>query len=386
MAGAGTSQRFYHPELDALRFFAFICVFLHHAKSHYHVTAVAAAGQGVGISGGGHDSYLGHLWKTFHFSLCSGVSLFFFLSAYLITTLLIMEAEKTGTVHIRSFYIRRALRIWPLYFTYLFILLVLGYFVPFSRLSHGEAFSLFGFYENWYKIRHATETAALAGMLWSISIEEQFYVLSPLAGRVLKRSGMFILAVVAFAFACLVLWWFQAHGEFRDGVLRFNTFVQMIFLIGGVLTALVIYKRSIQIPFVLRPLMVVAGLGAWLIGFLKFGEVSSQATFSTSQPLLSYLAVFVGVLLIFFAFFGLEAKWIPRQAIYLGKISYGLYIWHIIAIWIVELVLGGIAPSIALPVIALIATVVIAWASYRWLEKPFLALKERFTLVESRSA
>jgi peptidoglycan/LPS O-acetylase OafA/YrhL len=382
-AGEGTLRRFYHPELDALRFFAFLCVFLHHTRSHSRGVTVTPAGVD-GVARGG--SLLVHLWRTFHFSLCSGVSLFFFLSAYLITTLLIMEREKTGTIHIGAFYVRRALRIWPLYFTYLLILLLLGWGIPVARMSTAEAFSSFGFYSNWYKILHPNETAALAAMLWSISIEEQFYLLCPLGARMLKRTGMLISCGLALAASCLLLYWLGAHGKFEDGYLRFNTFVQALFLVGGALTALVIQKRDIRIPLTARPLMLAAGLGAWLIAFLSFGNVSSLATFSTSHPLLHYLMGLLGVILIFFAFFGLDAKWIPRQVVYLGKISYGLYIWHIIANWASEQVFGKTAVSSALPVIALAVTIVISSCSYRWLEKPFLSLKERFTFVQSRSA
>jgi peptidoglycan/LPS O-acetylase OafA/YrhL len=383
-AGEDRSRRFYHPELDALRFFAFLCVFLHHTRSHSRAVPVTpAAVNGVSHGGG---SVLVQLWKTFHFSLCSGVSLFFFLSAYLITTLLIMEREKTGTIHVGAFYVRRALRIWPLYFTYLLILLLLGWGVPVARMSTAEAFSSFGFYSNWYKILHPNETAALAAMLWSISIEEQFYLLCPLGAWMLKRTGMLISCGLALAASCLLLYWFGAHGRFEDSYLRFNTFVQSIFLVGGALTALVIQKRDIRIPLAMRPLMLAGGLGGWLIAFLNLGTVSALGTFSTSQPLLHYLVGLLGVILIFFAFFGLNAKWIPRQVIYLGKISYGLYIWHIIAIWASEQVFGGTAASFALPVIAFAVTIVISSCSYRWLEKPFLSLKERFTFVESRSA
>jgi peptidoglycan/LPS O-acetylase OafA/YrhL len=253
-------------------------------------------------------------------------------------------------------------------------------------MSIPEAFSSFGFYSNWYKILHPDETAALAAMLWSISIEEQFYLLCPLGARVLEKTGMLISCGLALVSSCLLLYWLGAHGKSEDSYLRFNTFVQALFLVGGALTALILRKRDIRVPLALRPLMLVAGLGAWLIAFLKFGTVSSLATFSTSQPLLNYLMTLLGVLLIFFAFFGLNAKWIPRQVIYLGKISYGLYIWHIIANWASEQVFGETAAAFAIPIIAFAVTIVISSCSYRWLEKPFLSLKERFTFVQSRSA
>src|SRR5579863_4606045 len=92
---AAAGQRFYLPELDVLRFFAFLAVFLFHAPP------------------------LGHRGHSFVDDLATigifGVDLFFALSAYLITRLLLREREATGRIDIKSFYIRRLLRIWPLY-------------------------------------------------------------------------------------------------------------------------------------------------------------------------------------------------------------------------------------------------------------------------------
>src|SRR3954447_20381062 len=91
-------KRFYRPELDLLRFFAFFLVFLTHGPRL-------------------NDSFwIGHLYNRLARTGVYGLSLFFFLSSYLITELLLQERERTGQIHLRAFYLRRILRIWPLYF------------------------------------------------------------------------------------------------------------------------------------------------------------------------------------------------------------------------------------------------------------------------------
>jgi peptidoglycan/LPS O-acetylase OafA/YrhL len=101
-----TGTHFYRPELDVLRFFAFFAVFLTHSLTHSADTWVSY----------GLPRSLGMLLAAVAGAGAFGVSLFFMLSAYLITTLLLGEKQTTNDVHLRSFYFRRILRIWPLYF------------------------------------------------------------------------------------------------------------------------------------------------------------------------------------------------------------------------------------------------------------------------------
>ncbi len=107
----------------------------------------------------------------------NGVLLFFVLSSYLITTLLLKERERGGSISLRDFYARRALRIWPLY--YLFVLGV--YFLaPKGSPAAMQPDFLPGhllFLANWHFLMPAVTTAAgVAGPLWSVSVEEQFYL------------------------------------------------------------------------------------------------------------------------------------------------------------------------------------------------------------------
>ena len=101
---------FYRPELDCLRFFAFLAVFVHHSMPRsvefYTSHHLPAALSNVAYAG------------------AFGVNLFFCLSAYLITELLLREKSQVGQLNVRAFYIRRVLRIWPLYFS--FVLFAFG--------------------------------------------------------------------------------------------------------------------------------------------------------------------------------------------------------------------------------------------------------------------
>src|ERR1700690_2343892 len=101
---ASSPARFYRPELDALRFFAFLAVFVYHTSPsdppYYSARHIPCAYLVAAASHAG----------------AFGVDLFFLLSAYLITELLLRERDECGQVHLDSFYVRRILRIWPLYF------------------------------------------------------------------------------------------------------------------------------------------------------------------------------------------------------------------------------------------------------------------------------
>src|SRR5688500_16368284 len=107
-----TQGRYYRPELDVLRFFAFFLVFLSHTvpgdEAFWAQTPVAGAAAGliVGLAAGG----------------AFGVDLFVALSSFLITTLLLREREAGGTVDVKAFYVRRVLRIWPLYFVFMLVI------------------------------------------------------------------------------------------------------------------------------------------------------------------------------------------------------------------------------------------------------------------------
>jgi peptidoglycan/LPS O-acetylase OafA/YrhL len=144
--------RFYVPQLDGLRFFAFFVVFVAHAERDPGPAWLADI-----MPAGG-----------------AGVDLFFVLSSFLITTLLLREQNAEGRIDVRAFWMRRILRIWPLYFFFLWTVSAVerpewGYFVA-STLFLGNWFLAF---RGWGNPQPVT-----AG-LWSVAVEEQFYLTWP---------------------------------------------------------------------------------------------------------------------------------------------------------------------------------------------------------------
>ena len=167
--------RFYVPQLDVLRFFAFLSVFVFHVYLSFPSRPGPPA----------HP-----LLPRVFLAGAFGVDLFFVLSSYLITELLMRERAQTGTVDVRSFYARRILRIWPLYFSYLTLAFVLSnrlpglfavrtfYFAACFLLVGNFAMAIWG------------DAHSIIDQLWSISVEEQFYLIWPWGVRRLSTRGL----------------------------------------------------------------------------------------------------------------------------------------------------------------------------------------------------
>jgi peptidoglycan/LPS O-acetylase OafA/YrhL len=179
-----STERFYRPELDVVRFLAFAAIFLHHELPR-DVT-LQRKGIFLGHLSSGAQGILAGTTNAFGF----GLALFFMLSAYLIGTLLLREKERYGTVDLRAFYIRRILRIWPLYFFGLAIGCCVAIFV--AKQPHDlmllAAFALM--VGNWFSMVWGMSNPMMP--LWSISIEEQFYLFCPVTVKHLSRRGLCI--------------------------------------------------------------------------------------------------------------------------------------------------------------------------------------------------
>lgn len=335
--------KFHRPELDVLRFVAFLLVFLHHALPHssaaYSLPLPAARLLAAAARAG-----------------ALGVDLFFALSAYLITALLLREHRRTSALDLPAFYARRALRIWPLYFFALFALApAMRLINPADRLSpdYLAAYALLG--GNW--------ACALAGfppssfsLLWSVSIEEQFYLAWPLLlRRHVPRIGIFAAVMLLTATATRAL--LALQGTIHPGVWC-NTLARLDPIALGAFLAWKLDGRLPQLPPVRRTALFAAGL----LGLFLAGGLGDHAGWST---LLTYPASSLAAFAILYATLGLGGNPILG---YLGKISFGLYVLHAAALRITSS-----------PPAALLLTIAAAALSYRFLETPFLRLKDRFT-------
>lgn len=172
------AQRFYRPELDILRFCAFGMVFFAHSN-------------------------WGHWWSVWGIL---GVPVFFLLSAFLITDILLREKESTGAIHLKSFYVRRILRIWPLYFAALTVgFILLRIFNPSYPFGFEDVASYALLAGNWRAATHGYLPLGL-GVLWSLTVEEQFYLVWPWMIRKLGRRQIVWLAVAIWLASQLSVW------------------------------------------------------------------------------------------------------------------------------------------------------------------------------------
>nr|WP_281372446.1 acyltransferase [Granulicella arctica] len=391
---------FYAPELDVLRLGAFLMVFCRHVTSQFVAVqrqfgtgltqAVVTAAPPVAISG---------RWAViqgFMQSMDFGVCLFFFLSSFLITRLLLLERKATGGVAIREFYIRRTLRIWPLYFAFLGTVIALSYWLPILHVERSRVLVCVLFVANWAAVLHGWASTSIQP-LWSISVEEQFYVVWPWlarggSGAILKMS-----AVLGALSLGTLMYLGSRHGVQVTATWP-NTLVQMLFFAGGACTAVLSQPEMRRMATWLRLMLMAAGLAAWTVASAGFHVVRTESPGAASL-IIGYLFVLLGTFLIFSGIAGWSATRIPGWLIHLGRMSYGLYVFHVACLLLTEqallpvlqrhLPVGIRSLLLAESIVAamgLLLTMVCAMLSYRLLERPFLKLKKRFTVVSSRPA
>ena len=360
----------YHPELDVLRFVAFLAVFMHHALPR---------DAGLYIRNGLSPAATQWL-LTAKEAGAFGLDLFFALSAYLITELLLREHADRGTFSVSKFYIRRALRIWPLYFTFIALtVLVVPTILPSERFGMVYILSFVLFVGNWACATYGIPFS-VAGPLWSISVEEQFYIGWPLLLRFFGINRIKQLAVTLLLLALLTRILLAAYGVKHPAVWC-NTLARLDPIALGALLAFMLRGRAPQISNALRVVLGGIALASWWLIARYLGQdgPSSVATFALSG--LTSVVLLVAVIknevpLLRVPIF----SWL----VYLGRISYGLYVFHLFALALMMKVL--FVPALGIPLsfpvrvlLSFLLTVGLASTSYSWLELPFLRLKERFS-------
>ncbi len=381
VSNKATANKLYFENLDGLRFFCFLSVFLFHSfetddpsiKSDavFHFIKVTLFGNGF-----------------------LGVNFFFVLSGFLITYLLIKEKKANNNIHIVNFWIRRILRIWPLYFACVFY----GFIIfPFTKILAGGVPSetanpwyYLGFISNFDYIQKGLPDAKGLGVLWSVAIEEQFYLAWP---------------VILSFFAVKRFW------------------VPLLFILSGSL----VFRAFNDVPILheMHTLscigdMALGGLGAWLI--LESGSFKNKIQQLPRWSILMIYAAFIVVflfrdelllssyvlrvmerliissvmLLIILeqcyarrSFYKMENLKLPTR---LGVITYGLYCLHFI---IISLTLGLTKKAelntniwqvtFLETIMALLITVGVSILSYRFFEKPFLRLKDKFAFSTKKA-
>lgn len=371
------TKKIYFENLDSLRFLCFVVIFFYHS---FHTEFEYIK-----------DSNLYYfITRTIFGNGNIGVNFFFVLSGFLITYLLIAEKKMNGQISIKKFWMRRILRIWPLFFICVFF----GFYAfPLVKNFFGEPAvetASIGYYltftNNFNVIQNGLPDTSSLGVLWSIAVEEQFYLLWPIILFITPIRKLWI----PFAIIILSSLWFRAY--FDDPMMNeYHT----LSCIGD---------------------MAIGALGAWMIRefseFKKWFQNMNKATIAIIYTL--FILIFflrdeflfssyeirvierliLAVLIILII---LEQNYAVNSFFKLGKIrlfsslgviSYGMYCLHFIAI-LIALTLTRILhlntsiwQVLLLETIAAFGiTVLISKLSYRILERPFLKLKEKFAFI-----
>lgn len=318
-----------------------------------------------------------------------GVDLFFVLSGFLITGILLDSKLKPH--YFRNFYIKRVLRIFPVYF---FVLAIILYVVPRISitaipdlryyLDNQEWFWLY--FQNWLFTIDGYPNDRVLRYTWSLCIEEQFYMFWPfLIYRLNKRTIVWVL--VSFIVLANVLRIIEIDG-INQNYKYVNTFARLDTIsIGALIAVLIRTRKDLLEKYTSYVMMLAAAMLVVIIAYkrrLYFGDL---------YPTFSFFALLFGALIVWSMAENkprlLKAAVDNKIMVFLGKYSYGIYLYHVpVHFWATDPLLGfaGKYVPLNLPVVLVLKTILlllsvgIAVLSFKFLEKPFLDLKKRFTV------
>ncbi len=372
-----TKPKIYFPHLDGLRFFCFLFVFFFH--SFY--------------------SEVPHIYHSFIFRFLKerlfhngnlGVNAFFVLSGFLITYLLIKEKEWKNRIDIPNFWIRRILRIWPLYI----VCVLFGFFIfPLAKSFAGGAsaetanlFYYLGFASNFDYIQKGMPDSPGLGVLWSIAIEEQFYLVWPVVLSLFPIKKLWI----PFAVIILGSWVFRATHDVPiiHEMHTLSCIGDMAIGATGawLLCILPAFVRWVQGLSRFSILLIYAA-AAFIFLFRQDALITNYYTriFERSFTAIVFLLIILEQCYAERSFFKMaNLKTISS----LGIITYGLYCIHFIIISAVTAMANKLGLNqhlwqviILQPALALGISIVLAKFSYKYFELYFLKLKNRFAYI-----
>jgi peptidoglycan/LPS O-acetylase OafA/YrhL len=324
-----------------------------------------------------------------------GVDLFFVLSGFLITGILV---DSLGQSHFfRTFYMRRVLRIFPLYYGVLFLLFAL---TPVLNIHwHGLRLPLLLYLQNGWRLQPLTELMGRnisLNHLWSLAIEEQFYLMWPLL-VFMARTPRRVLIVAASGCVLALCFRLTLWGVWHNGfTTHFNVFARAdALLLGGVLALIYRSGRWATVLRWCRPVFLAAAL-VLLISLLESGRLPFRSPFWAFAVRYSFVAIASGALLAWSLRAGVFSRMCSARVLrFFGKYSYGLYVLHMtflpLLTRLIRPALFSLTGSKGVAVIGTALLVVAissaaAWLSFQLYEKRFLRLKRYFEYESSVSA
>jgi peptidoglycan/LPS O-acetylase OafA/YrhL len=337
------------PELDAIRGLAVLMVLVHNTGRYpqLHLGFIARNG-----------------WM--------GVDLFFVLSGFLITNVLLQARSERG--YFKNFYVRRCLRIWPLYYSVLFLMFVI---IPILRPSAGKEifqtrsmpwWSYLIFLQN-FLVPVITKAAGALAVTWSLAVEEQFYLLWPFIVYFCSESQLRKIAVaIVLASPLLRFYLVQHHVDIYS-----NTCCRLDGLMAGAFLALMLRSNPIcPDKYVNR---------AWIA--LCISAPLALVTAGRAQWIVFSFTSLASVSFVYLALYS-QQKWLRialrnRFLVYTGTISYGIYVLEKIPSDMAQSFHVSANPWVVFPITTLM-TYLAAMISWNALEKPCLRLKRFFEI------
>lgn len=325
-----------------------------------------------------------------------GVDIFFVLSGFLISKILFDNRDKAISLGqsvfsvLKGFYIRRSLRIFPVYYLTVIILYI---FADSTNTTIKDSFVYYATYTSNFYFFNMQSWDGMLSHMWSLAVEEQYYLIWPWLVLLAKRK--YILPIIFIFIAIGIGSQLLFSGVRMSRILTFTCFDAFGF--GSLLAWIITYKKE-KMPVYYKWLSISA-----IIAFLYFlyGVITKQWDILSVRTTMSILTVWlICYIYLYHQTRKLKGKFILNNAflIFIGKISYGIYLYHnIVPIMIVrkyiDVYVNPLLPdffSVKYKTLLLLAengivVIVISWLSFVLIEKRFLTLKKRFNYITQKN-
>lgn len=374
-----TIVKVYLPNLNGLRYLACMVVIVTHTEMIKWVYGMP-------------NYYTEGLKRFGHLAVIS----FFVLSGYLITYLLMVEKKKTGDISIKNFYMRRVLRIWPLYFFTVILGLFVWPHISFFEVPGQPALSDVDFWSmaalfllilpNIAVKVYNPSPVPLLGPSWSIGVEEQFYFIWPILVKLSKNILYTLFGVIIVYNIILFTLMYLSKGQADKSAIKitlsvWENFCISTMAIGGFLAWIKFNNKEQLLKILYHPLV---DKGTYA---LFFGLVILGVRFPIFHAEI-YAFLFATMILNLSSnpnsFVNMENKFFN----YMGKISYGTYMFHILSIFVVFKLLKPVLETLPHQVVSVIVIVLstlfvtlISSLTYNYLEEPLLRMKSKFSSI-----
>ncbi|MGB0883496.1 MAG: acyltransferase family protein [Flavobacteriales bacterium] len=382
------AKKIYFKGLAELRAIAALSVLFHHIELYKKRDNL----------GGLYDTWLNYF---IHHLGKNGVYIFFVLSGFLITYLLLSEKTINGKIHIKKFYFRRILRIWPLYYLIVFISFVIipflannfeflqnetTYYTRILALQEAPYFILFLLIFMLPNLAlHLRTPVVGAAQSWSVGVEEQFYIIWPHVIQLISNKKALLILLFLLSLVEVIPSVIYPYFPWFSEILTkgFNLFPIHFMAIGGIGAVLLFYFKVSLENILIKPIYyIINSILLLIIMAIDFHLPFRNIIFG-------YL-VLAQILFIISDKFKYNLRSTVLEKI--GSISYGVYMYHPLCMYICFATFNSIFPlkdqlfiyNIAVYLSVLTTSYIISSISFKYFERKFIALKnKKFTIIKS---